>query len=101
MAKLKIGNIEVENGVLLAPMEGITDLPFRIICRRLGADIVYSEFIASEALIRDAKKSFEKMLIVEEERPVAIQIFGHKLESMVESAKIVADVLRAIIVSAT
>lgn len=91
MATLKIGKIEVEDGILLAPMEGITDLPFRIICRRLGADIVYSEFISSEALIRDSRKSFEKMDIIDEERPVAVQIFGHNIESMVESAKIVAE----------
>ncbi len=88
---LNIGDLCIENAVVLAPMEGITDLPFRLICRELGADIVYSEFIAAEALIRDAVRSFAKMKIAELERPVVIQIFGSKLESMVESAKIVED----------
>lgn len=72
-------------------MEGVTDLPFRIICKRLGADIVYTEFIASEALIRDSKKSFQKMEIVDEERPVSVQIFGSNVESMIQSAKIIED----------
>jgi tRNA-dihydrouridine synthase B len=88
---LKIAGISIENAVILAPMEGITDLPFRLICKELGADIVYSEFIAAEALIRDAAKSFAKMKITEKERPVVIQIFGSKKESMVEAAKIVED----------
>jgi len=86
---LNIANLSIENAVILAPMEGVTDLPFRLICKELGADIVYSEFIAAEALIRDAVKSFAKMKITEKERPVVIQIFGSKLESMVEAAKIV------------
>lgn len=88
---LNIGDLSIENPVILAPMEGITDLPFRLICKELGADIVYSEFIAAEALIRDAEKSFAKMKIAEKERPVVIQIFGSKIGSMVESAKIVED----------
>ena len=89
MAFLKIRNIEVTNGVLLAPMEDVTTLPYRLICRKLGADIVYSEFIASEALIRDIKSSNDKMEFDEAERPVAIQIFGSNIDSMVQSAKIV------------
>jgi len=87
MAKLKIGNIEVTDGVLLAPMEDVTDMPYRRICRRLGADIVYSEFISSEAIIRDVKKTFRKMAFHEEERPLAIQIYGGREEAMVESAR--------------
>ncbi|MFP4528765.1 MAG: tRNA dihydrouridine synthase DusB [Candidatus Kapaibacterium sp.] len=95
---MKIGDkINIERGLLLAPMEGITDLPFRIICRRLGADIVYSEFIASEALIRDAEKSKRKMEVVDSERPVAVQIFGSDPEVMARSAQMVeaagADIL--------
>lgn len=85
----KIDNIEIKNGIFLAPMEGITDLPFRIICRRFGADIVYTEFVASEALIRDVEKSFLKIRVVEEERPVAVQIFGSDPYAMAEAAKIV------------
>ncbi len=88
---MKIGNFNIENGVILAPMEGITDLPFRLICRRMGADIVYSEFIASEALVRNAEKSKKKMEIIEEERPVAVQIFGSRPEAMADSAKMVED----------
>ncbi len=88
---MKIGKIEINKGVFLAPMEGITDLPFRLMCRRLGADIVYSEFIASEALVRNVEKSKLKMQISEEERPVAVQIFGNRREALVESAKMVED----------
>jgi len=94
---LKIGNLEIERGVLLAPMEGVTDLPFRLLCRRMGADIVYTEFIASEALIRDSVKSFNKMSIHPDEHPAAVQIFGGNTESMTLSAQIVeqsgADIL--------
>ncbi len=93
----KIGSLEIKNGIFLAPMEGITDLPFRIICREFGADIVYSEFVAAEALVRDVEKSFLKIRVEEKERPVAIQIFGSEPASMAEAAKIVeqsgADIL--------
>ncbi len=88
---MKIGKIEVIKGILLAPMEDVTDLPFRVICKRLGADIVYSEFIASEGIVRNSKKSIEKMRIAEEERPMGIQIFGHNDYNMAESARIVED----------
>lgn len=87
----KIGNVEIGNGIFLAPMEDVCDLPFRVICKRLGADIVYSEFIASEGIIRDSRTSKRKMKVAEEERPVAIQIFGGSIDAMVESAKIVED----------
>lgn len=87
--KIYLAGREIINPVLLAPMEGITDLPFRIICKEMGADIVFSEFIASEALIRDAKKSFAKMVFAEQERPVAVQIFGNNAYAMSEAAKIV------------
>lgn len=89
--KLKIGKNEFTNAVLLAPMEGITDLPFRLICKELGADIVYTEFVASEALIRDVPKSFKKIALNEKERPVAIQIFGNNPERMAMAAKIAQD----------
>jgi tRNA-dihydrouridine synthase B len=88
---MKIGKINIEKGILLAPMEGITDLPFRIICKRMGADIVYTEFIASEALIRNVQRSLQKMKIHDEERPVGVQIFGSNVASMIQSAKIVED----------
>ena len=87
----KIGHVDIGNGIFLAPMEDVCDIPFRVICKRLGADIVYSEFIASEGIVRDSRRSKQKMRIAEDERPVAIQIFGGSIEAMVESAKIVED----------
>jgi len=72
-------------------MEDVSDYPFRMICKELGADVVYSEFISSEALIRDAQKAFRKMTIRPEEHPIAIQIYGARTEAMVEAAKIAED----------
>jgi len=74
--------------ILLAPMEDVTEPPFRLICRRLGADIVYTEFISAEGLIRDARKARAKLFFYEEERPVAIQIFGGNDEVLVRAAQI-------------
>ncbi|MDT0294718.1 tRNA dihydrouridine synthase DusB [Mesonia ostreae] len=86
----KIGDIEVgEFPLLLAPMEDVSDPPFRALCKEQGADVVYTEFISSEGLIRDAAKSVMKLDIYEKERPVGIQIFGANLESMLESVEIV------------
>ncbi len=86
---LKIGNITIEkNPVLLAPMEDITDPSFRFMCKQYGADIVYTEFVPSEGLIRDVEKSLKKLTIANRERPVGIQLYGHNIEPMVESAKI-------------
>lgn len=90
MPRLKIGEkIDIENAVLLAPMEEVTEMPFRIICKEFGADIVYSEFISSEALYRKVEKSLKKIEFSDFERPIAIQIFGANDEPMVESAKLV------------
>ena len=77
-----------DNKILLAPMEDVSEPPFRLIARRLGADIVYTEFISAEGLIRDARKAREKLFFYEEERPVAIQIFGGNEEVLTEAAKI-------------
>jgi tRNA-dihydrouridine synthase B len=88
---MKIGNIEIKQGILLAPMEDVTNMPFRLICKRLGADIVYTEFISSEGLIRDAIKSRRKLVLAEEERPVGIQIFGGNMDVMVEAAQIAEE----------
>jgi len=86
---LKIGNINIDGFPLaLAPMEDVTDPPFRALCKKYGADIMYTEFISSEGLIRDAQKSLEKLDMSEDERPVGIQIFGHSEESMVQAAQI-------------
>ncbi len=84
---MRIGEVEVNRGVLLAPMEDVTDLPFRLICRRHGADIVYTEFISSDGLVRDARRSLEKLRLHPEEHPVAIQIFGGEEHVMVGAAQ--------------
>jgi len=75
-----------ENPVILAPLEDITDSAFRTICRRHGADMVYTEFVSSEALVRSAVKSKSKMLFDESERPIGIQIFGNNVEAMINAA---------------
>ena len=85
---MKIGPVDLgEKPILLAPMEDVTDVSFRILCREQGADMVYTEFIPSDGLIRDASKALAKMKTLEEEAPVGIQIYGHILESMVDAAK--------------
>lgn len=86
---MKIGEIDFgERAVFLAPMEDVTDPSFRYICKRFGADMVYTEFISSDGLIRDARKSLAKLEINDFERPVGIQIYGNQIEPMVESARI-------------
>lgn len=86
---VKIGDVELgEFPLLLAPMEDISDPPFRAVCKQNGVDMMYTEFISSEALIRDAAKSIQKLDIFEYERPIGIQIFGDKVESMREAARI-------------
>jgi tRNA-dihydrouridine synthase B len=84
----EVGKIKKENALLLAPMEDVTDISFRLVCRELGADIVYTEFVNSEGLVRASEKTHKKLKIIPEERPVAIQIYGGKIESMVGAAKI-------------
>ena len=84
---IKIGNITIgEFPILLAPMEDVSDPPFRYVCKMFGADIMYTEFISSEGLIRDASKSVKKLDFSEFERPIGIQIFGHDIDSMVQAA---------------
>ncbi|MFP4041287.1 MAG: tRNA dihydrouridine synthase DusB [Bacteroidota bacterium] len=84
----KTGFIELaDKPLFLAPMEDITDYSFRHMCKQYGADVMVSEFIASEGLIRDCEKSFKKMKIDEQERPFGIQLYGHRTEAMVEAAK--------------
>ena len=90
MKMVKIGDIELGKfPLLLAPMEDVSDPPFRALCKENGADVVYTEFISSEGLIRDAAKSVMKLDIYEKERPVGIQIFGANLDSMLRSVDIV------------
>lgn len=86
---MKIGNIELpEKALFLAPMEDVTDVSFRYLCKMYGADMMFTEFIASEALIRNIDKSLQKLIIHPYERPMGIQIYGHNIDAMVESAKI-------------
>ena len=87
---MKIGNIEFgPHPVFLAPMEDVTDIGFRLLCKRFGASMVYTEFVSAEALIRDVKSTQKKLTISNEERPVGIQIYGRDVDAMVEAAKIV------------
>ena len=87
---MKIGNIEFgPRPVFLAPMEDVTDIGFRLLCKRFGASMVYTEFVSAEALIRDVKSTLQKLTISDEERPVGIQIYGRDIDAMVEAAKIV------------
>ena len=89
---VKIGNIELGDfPLLLAPMEDVSDPPFRAVCKENGADVMYTEFISSEGLIRDAAKSTQKLDIFEYERPIGIQIFGYDIESMKEATEITAS----------
>jgi len=86
---MKIGNIKLPDfPLLLAPMEDVSDPPFRALCKKNGADLMFTEFISSEGLIRDAEKSVQKLDIYEYERPIGIQIFGDKIESMRQAAEI-------------
>lgn len=86
---MKIAHLEFpDRPVFLAPMEDVTDIGFRLLCKRFGADMVYTEFISSDALIRDIKKTKAKILFGEEERPIGIQIYGSDPDAMVEAAKI-------------
>jgi tRNA-dihydrouridine synthase B len=90
---IKIGKITLPDfPLLLAPMEDVSDPPFRAVCKEQGADLMFTEFISSEGLIRDAIKSRQKLDIFEEERPVGIQIFGGDEEAMALSARIVDTV---------
>ena len=87
---MKIGDIEFgERPLFLAPMEDVTDIGFRMLCKRFGASMVYTEFVSAEALVRDVKSTVRKLTISDEERPVGIQIYGRDVDAMVEAAKIV------------
>lgn len=86
---MKIGTIDLgERPVLLAPMEDVTDIAFRLMCKRFGADMVYTEFVSADALIRNVSKTQQKLNVSDEERPVAIQIYGKEVGPMVEAAQI-------------
>lgn len=90
---MKIGNIEFpSHPIFLAPMEDVTDIGFRLMCKRFGADMVYTEFVSSDALIRGVNKTEAKLTISDKERPVAIQIYGREVGAMTEAAKICEEV---------
>ena len=87
---MKIGNIDLgSRPIFLAPMEDVTDIGFRLLCKRYGAAMVYTEFVSAEALVRDVKSTVRKLTIADVERPVGIQIYGRDVDAMVEAAKIV------------
>lgn len=89
---MKIGNIDLgEQPVFLAPMEDVTDIAFRMLCKQYGASMVYTEFVSAEALIRSINSTMKKLIISDEERPVGIQIYGRDVNSMVEAAKVVEE----------
>jgi tRNA-dihydrouridine synthase B len=85
---MKIGSLDIARGILLAPMEDVTDLPFRLICKRMGADLVYTEFVNSDGLVRGSKKTAQKMHFTPEERPIGIQIYGGDVETMGDAARL-------------
>jgi len=88
--KVKIGNLDLGNQpVLLAPMEDVTNPPFRLLCKQYGADLMYTEFVSSDALIRSVNRTMKKLTILDDERPVAIQMYGKEVEAMVGAAKII------------
>lgn len=90
--RMKIADITFpDRAVFLAPMEDVTDVGFRMQCKQFGADMVYSEFVSADALIRNVNRSLDKIKVLEEERPVAIQIYGRDVASMVEAAKMVEE----------
>lgn len=89
---MEIGPLNIDKGILLAPMEGITDLPYRLICKEMGADLVYSEFVSSIGIVRNTRQSLKKINTHPDERPLAIQIFGNDKKYIAGAAKILEDI---------
>ena len=88
---LSIGNIKLSNPIFLAPMAGVTDHPFRVICRKMGAGVVYTEFVSSDGIIRESVKTLDMIKFEESERPIGVQIFGSTPDVVSQAAKIVCD----------
>ena len=88
---MKIGNLIFDKPLMLAPMEGVTDISFRLICKRLGADLTFTEFVNAEGLTRKNDKTKKKMFFLEEERPFGIQIYGDNSNSMETATKIAEE----------
>ena len=91
---MKIGNVHIETPVVLAPMAGVTDYPFRILCKEMGAGVVYSEFVSADGIIRENTKTLSMIRFEESERPIGIQIFGNDAETMGQAAKYVVETFR-------
>ena len=91
---IKIGNLQLDGSAILAPMAGITDHPFRVLCREMGAGVVYSEFVSANGIVRENVKTLELMNFTEDERPIGIQIFGEEPDIVGKSARIVYDLLK-------
>ena len=91
LKKLKIGNVELENNIFLAPMAGITDLPFRLTCKEYGPGLVYTEMISSKGLLYNDSKTKLLLNMKNEKRPVAVQIFGNDIEAMKYAAEYLCD----------
>ena len=90
---MKIGTLDLgPRPVVLAPMEDVTDIGFRLLCRQMGASMVYSEFVSSDALVRNVNRSLQKLTVCPEERPVAIQIYGRFPDAMAEAARMVEEI---------
>ena len=88
---IKIGRLEINNSVFLAPMAGVTDLPFRLICKKMGAGVVYTEFVSSNGIIRENKKTLDLIKFLDSERSIGVQIFGEEPEIVGKSAEIIVD----------
>lgn len=88
---MRLGTLDIDRGLLLAPMEDVTHIPFRLLCRRLGADIVYTEFVRTEAVVRNVRSAHEQMLFCEDERPLGIQLYGGDPATMAEGARRAAE----------
>ena len=91
LKKLKIGNVEIDNNILLAPMAGITDLPFRLICKKFGPGLVCTEMISSKGIFYGDEKTKELLNMKNEKRPVAVQIFGNDIEAMKDATEYVSN----------
>ena len=91
---MRIGTLDIENPLFLAPMAGITDHPFRVLCREMGAGVVFTEFVSANGIIRENMKTLEIMKFTEDERPIGIQLFGEIPEVVGKSAKMVYDMLK-------
>lgn len=95
--KIELGNLSLDKPVILAPLDGYTDIPFRLVCKSMEPDLMFTEFVHSDALIHNMKDSIRKVRILEEERPVAIQLFGKNPDNMAQAAKIIEELQPEII----